>query len=354
MPETIVFRTTYYHNTPLEWLGALFIILAGVVCAKLLYWVFGNVLKKLSSKTKTKLDDIIIDMSEEPASFALVLAAIWIALKQLTFPSGAESFISGAFQFVVTLNVAWLVTRLLDALYKQYIIPIAEKSKTDLDDQVLPIIRKGTKIVIWVLAVIIALNNAGYDVGAALAGLGIGGLALAMASRDMVANVFGGMTIFLDKPFTINDRIKVDGIDGICHEIGLRTTRLRTLDGTLVTIPNSTFSDEPVENISAEPSRKITCTIGLTYDMTAEQVEEAITTLREIAESHEDTEEKVLVAFTEFGDFSMNVLFIYYITKGADILKTRTEINLATLQAFNEKGLEMAFPTQTVYTIPPN
>lgn len=107
---------------------------------------------------------------------------------------------------------------------------------------------------------IVALNNAGYDVGALIAGLGIGGLALAMAARDTVSNVFGGFTIFTDRPFTLNDRIKVSGFDGTVDEIGIRSTRLRTLAGTLVTIPNSTFSESAVENVSAEPSRKVVMT----------------------------------------------------------------------------------------------
>ena len=119
----------------------------------------------------------------------------------------------------------------------------------------------------------------------------------------------------------------------------------------MVTIPNATFSDTPVENVSAEPSRKVVSTLGLTYDMKPAQMREAMDTLRAIAEAHEGLEETVKVCFSEFGDFSMNILFIYYIKKGADILGTKTDINMAILEQFTEKGLEMAFPTQTLYNI---
>lgn len=345
-----ILNHTYYGNTAIEWLIALAIMLGSVVAGKLLYWVFGNVFKKLTSKSETKLDDIIVDMVEEPVALVVVLAGVWYALHGLELGEGVREFVGNAFHFVIVLNVAWLITRLLDSVYQEYLVPLADKSETDLDDQVLPIVRKGTKIIIWILATIIALNNAGYDVGAALAGLGIGGLALAMAGKDTVENMFGGLTIFMDKPFTIHDRVRVAGYEGTVEEIGLRSTRIKTLEGRIVTIPNSQFSGSPVENVTAEPTRKVLSTIGLTYDMSADQMEEALAILRKIAEEHEGTDENIIVGFSGFGDFSMNILFIYYIVKDVDIVETQTEINLAILRAFADKGLDMAFPTQTIYT----
>ncbi len=195
-----------------------------------------------------------------------------------------------------------------------------------------------------------ALNNAGYDVAALIAGLGIGGLALAMAAKDTVSNVFGGFTIFTDRPFTLNDRIKVAGYEGYIREIGLRSTRLQTLEGRVVTIPNSRFSDTPVENVTLEPSRKVVLNLGLTYDTSPEQMRRALDILTQIGTQHVELEDRLLVSFNGFGDFSMNILFIYYIKSGADILGTQTEINLLILDRFNAAGLEFAFPTQTLYT----
>jgi MscS family membrane protein len=127
---------------------------------------------------------------------------------------------------------------------------------------------------------------------------------------------------------------------------------LQTLDGTLVTIPNSSFSDSPVENVSAEPSRKVVLNLGLTYDTKPENMKQAMEILQEIAAGNEGAEEKVLVSFNAFGDFAMNVLMIYYIKKEADILGTQTAMNMAILERFNAAGLEFAFPTQTLYTKP--
>jgi MscS family membrane protein len=200
------------------------------------------------------------------------------------------------------------------------------------------------------LTVVIALNNVGYDVAALLAGLGIGGLAMAMAAKDTVSNVFGGVTIFTDQPFTINDRIRASGFDGTVEEIGVRSTRIRTLDGTLVTIPNSSFAESAVENVSAEPSRKVKVNLGLTYDTTPEQMQEAMTILADIADGNDGLLENRTISFNAFGDSAMNIIFIYYIKKGAAIMDVQTEINMEILSRFNARGLEFAFPTQTIYT----
>jgi MscS family membrane protein len=242
-----------------------------------------------------------------------------------------------------------MLTRVLDAIYREYLLPIADKSENDLDDQLLPILQKGTKLAVWSIGFIVALNNAGYDVGALIAGLGIGGLALAMAAKDTVSNIFGGFTIFSDRPFKLNDRVKVSGYDGTVTDIGVRSTRLKTLEGRVVTIPNSTFSESAVENVSLEPSRKIVLNLGLTYDTTPEQMQQAMALLKDIAASNDGAEENVLTGFNAFGDFAMNIIFIYYIKKSADILGTQTEMNMKILDEFTKAGLDFAFPTQTLY-----
>ncbi len=340
----------YYGNTVKEWLIAFAIMVGAAVAGKVAYWILSRVVKRATAKTETRIDDLIVDMVEEPLALVVTIIGIWYAVGTLHLSDHVRGLLDGGVQFVVVLLGAWLVTRLFDALFKEYLVPIAEKSESDLDDQLLPIVRRGTKFIIWAMAIIMALNNAGYNVGAALAGLGIGGLALAMASKDTVANMFGGLTIFMDQPFKLNDRVKISGFDGTVTEIGLRSTRLVTLEGRKVTIPNAEFSENPVENVSAEPSRKVASTIGLVYDTGPDQMKEALAALKQIADDHEATEEKVIVAFTEFADSSMNLVFIYYIKSGADIMQTQTDINLAILETFAAKGLDMAYPTQTILT----
>ncbi len=344
-----ILHAVYWNNTVLAWLTALVIALLSIMAGKLVYWLLATVLRRLTARTQSRLDDIIIDMIEEPLSAATIVAGIWFALSTLSLPAGLDRFVSNVMQFLIVMMIAWLASRLIDSLIREYLVPLTEKSENTLDDQLMPILRKGLKIVIWALAVIIGFNNAGYDVAALLAGLGVGGLALAMAAKDTVANVFGGFTIFVDQPFHVGDRIRVCGFDGTATEIGVRSTRLRTLDGRVVTIPNAQFADSPIENVSWEPSRKITLELGLTYDTSAERMEEAMNTIREIIAAHDATEEKTLVNFTGFGDSALLIKVIYYIRKGADIGSTQTDINLAILRRFNEAKLEFAYPTQMIF-----
>ncbi len=342
---------TYYGNSLKSWLIALTIIVLSMMIGKIVYWFFSKIAKLITAKSRSKFDDIIVDMIEEPVTFMVVIMGIWFALGSLSLPEGFTNLIANAYQVIIALLVGWLLSRLFDAIYQEYLIPLTEKTESELDDQLAPILSKGVKMIIWSMAVIIGLNNAGYDVAALIAGLGIGGLALAMAAKDTVSNVFGGLTIFTDKPFKLKDRIQISGFDGTVVEIGVRSTRLKTLDGRIVTIPNAKFTDAPVENISLEPTRKIKLNLGLTYDTSPEKMQLAMDILKQIHAENSNTTEEAIIGFNAFGDFSMNILFIYYIKKGEDIMQTQTAINMAVLKQFNQAGLDFAFPTQTLYNI---
>lgn len=345
------FEKTFYGNTVWEWMISLLIITGAFIGAKILYWVFGNIVKKITGKTKSQLDDLIVDKIEEPLVLAFVLGGFWLGLSYLNLSDGFANFMEKAFYVAITFDVSWLVVRLVDALIVEYLTPLVKKTDADLDDQLLPIVRKSLKAVIWIIAIIVGLNNAGYNVGALLAGLGLGGLAFAMAAKDSVANLFGGISVFMDKPFKINDRIQIEGYDGTITDIGLRSTKLKTLAGRIVTIPNHKFTDSYIENVTSEPNRKKSLTLGLTYDMTPEDIQKGIDILKQIDKESKYTEQECVVYFDSFGDFSLNIQFTYYIKKGTDYWYLGpNHTNMQILKKFNEAGLEFAFPTQTIIT----
>ncbi len=344
------FEKTFYGNTVAEWSVSLLIIAGTFIAAKAIYWIFGNIIKRITKKTKSKLDDIIIDKIEEPVVLAFVLGGIWFAVRYLNLSDAALNFTDKAFYIAFTFDVSWMVVRLVDSLLIEYLTPLVRKTKGDLDDQLLPVIRKALKTAIWVIAVVVGLNNAGYDVGALLAGLGLGGLAFAMAAKDSVANLFGGITVFIDKPFKIGDRIVIDGYDGTVTDMGMRSTKLRTLAGRIVTIPNKNFTEKYIENISSEPSRKIAMSLGLIYDTLPKDILKAIDILKDIDKKSKYTKDDCVAVFESFGDFSLNITFIYYIAKGEDIWAAIHDTNTEILTRFNEAGLEFAFPTQTILT----
>ena len=340
----------YWGNNVWRWLFALGIVLISVITAKILYWFSGNVIKKITAKTKTKLDDLLIDKLEEPIIFSIIIGGYWWAINFLHTDPEWYNFLSRIGFFALIIDLTWLISRTFDAIVEEYIVPLTEKSESNFDDQILPIIRKGIRTVIWIMGIVVGLDNLGIDITAAIAGLGIGGLALALAAQDMVKNIFGGIMIFLDKPFKVGDRIQISGYDGSVEEVGLRSTRVRTLDGRILTLPNHVFSDNSVINVSSEPNRKVVMNFGLTYDTSPENIQKGMDIIREIAvKNAERVEDDFALAFNSFGDFSLGILFVYRIKSGADILQTQTDMNMEILNRFNAENLEFAFPTQTIF-----
>ncbi len=342
-------QEVYFKNSIANWVIAICGILLSILIAKVMYWILSNIVKKITARTKSNLDDLLIEKLEGPIALAIGLFGVWVFVDVLALPNGLKKFLDVLFYILTVINIVWTSTRLVDAVIDEYIVPLTEKSSSDLDDQILPIMRKALKATLWILAIIIGLSNAGYDVGALIAGLGIGGLAFALAAQDSVKNLFGGITIFTDKPFKIKDRVIASGHDGFIEEIGLRSTRLRTTEGRRVTIPNSVFSNTSIENISSEPSKKVILNLGLTYDMNYEKMNLALSTLKEIAEKNKNIETNYTINFNNFLDSSLNIEFVYFIRKDKNIPSSQTEMNLEILKNFNEKGIEFAFPTQTIF-----
>ena len=339
--------TIYLNNSLQTWLISIGIAAISIVAGKLFYWIIQKTLKVYTKHTSTDLDFIFVDMLEEPLSLAITLFGLWFAIDMLILADSISKLIDSIFYFLVIFNIAWFFTRLFDALIEKYVVHRVAASETDLDDILLPIIRKIVKIAIWTMTIIIGIDNAGYSVTTMITGLGIGGLVFALAAQDTVSNLFGGFVIFSDKPFSLKDRIILNGYEGHVVEIGLRSTKLRTLEGRIVTIPNSTVTDTAVLNVSQEPGRKIKFFLGLTYDTTPKKMEEAKSILTDILQTNQDTRDSV-IAFDSFGDFSLNILCIYWIKQEAPIVPTQDIVNMEILKRFNDAQLDFAFPTQTV------
>ena len=343
-----VLHQEFYGNSILNWAIAVGILILSFVVVKMLYWIFSNVIRRLTSKTKTNLDDVLINKLEKPLTYLILILGYWISIHYLFFKEEVEVVLENAAYFLLVVDVTAILSRIVDALISEVIMPITEKSDSSFDNQLIPVIQKGVRSIIWVLGIIIGLDNIGFDITAMIAGLGIGGLVLALAAQDSVKNIFAGIMIFLDKPFRIKDRIQVDGFDGTVEEVGLRSTRLRTLEGRIVTIPNSRFTDNSVTNVSSQPTLKVKLNLGLTYDTDEVQMQKAIDILEDIVKDQEAITDDYAAGFNGFGDFSLNILFIYYVKPDSHWLDTQTLVNKEILRRFNKEGLEFAFPTQTI------
>ncbi|HLP05593.1 MAG TPA: mechanosensitive ion channel family protein [Paludibacter sp.] len=341
---------TFYGNTVYNWLVSIGIIVGALVLNKIIVLLNKHVIHRLTSKTKNRLDDILFQMLEAPVLLGIALIAIWIAADRLHLPKSFETFVHKAYQLLTVLNVTWFAVRLVNALIEEYLLPIAnDPNNKRIDSNILPIIRRSLLGAIWSIGAVMALNNMGVNVETLIASLGIGGLAFALAAQDTIKNIFGGITIFTDRPFRIGDRIIVNNYDGIVEDIGIRSIRLRTLERKLVIIPNYKIVDSFIENVSAEPMRRVLSKIGLTYSTTPAQMNEALQIMKNMPAKVKGIDKEINAFFSEFGDYSMDITFIYYIKKDSEIPKTISEVNIELLRAFNETGLEFAFPTQTIH-----
>jgi MscS family membrane protein len=329
-----------------KWFFALAYILGGFVVGIISSWIFKNVFRRLFAKTKTRIDDILLASVEKPIVAVIVFLGIRMGIDVLTLEPGVAPWINKTIAILIAGAVAWALAKLLDGIVEEYLVPYVQKSEGNLDDQLLPILRKGVKIVVWAIAAIFAIKEAGYDIGAILAGLGIGGVAIALAAKDTLSNFFGSVAVFIDRPFMINDRVKVAGFDGTVIEIGLRTSRLKTLDNRIVTLPNSVFASGAIENVSSEPSTKVACVIDLDRSIGHEGAKAAIAILLDVASSTAGLDTGTIAALTGFGDYSFKVTFIVFVRKDADYFGALNALNLEILRRFSEGGIGLAVPTR--------
>lgn len=338
----------FYGNTVKTWLISLGIILGSVLLAKLTYWILGKTIKQITARTKSKLDDILVDKLQEPGMMAIIIIGSWYAINLLKLKPGVSLFFHNAYILAMAINITWFVSRTVDTIVGQYLSPYVQKNETRLDDALMPIFRRGIKIIIWIIGIIMGLNNAGFDVAALIAGLGIGGLALALASQDTVKNIISGLMIILDKPFKIGDKISVDkNYEGIVEDIGVRSTRLRLGDGRQVTMPNMLFADKPIINISREPAQKVVTTIRLAVDTPPDQMKLALQSIEEITNGQAQlVPGSTQAIFSGFALGHHEISLTYLIETGNNAGKVQNEINNKILEVFTRHQIAFAPPAQ--------
>lgn len=342
------FNQKIYNNTLYDWVFSLIIVVASVVIARVVYWLISKILRQYTKETDTDIDDLIIKKLDAPVALGVVLIGIRYALKLLEFPRLVNGYVHRGFVLMVALTVTWLLTRIVRGAIEYYFRRHAQAGTPDkADSQIMMMAKRASVILIWAIGIVVGLNNAGFDVGALIAGLGIGGLALALAAQDTVKNIIGGMVVFIDKPFYIGDVIKIKETEGTVIYTGIRSTRIRMGNGRIVTIPNAQFTDSAIENITLEPAKRIVNHLLLPFDTPVEKIDEAITILKNIVEHSPDVNHYDAIIFLEkFSQFSVDVNFTYHIKKGSDIHATQTDINIQILQKFKQTGIEFAYPTQ--------
>ncbi len=328
---------------------AFLVILISLVFKNSLAWLISGSLKKITARTKTSLDDKLLEATKKPLGYLVMAVGIRVALGNLIEHDGLFNCANS----LIVAAVIWVLLRAADVI-SEFFQSLAAKTETKFDDQLVPLGRKALKIFI-VLCGAIAVATA-FDqmdkFGTLLAGLGLGGLAFALAAKDTVANIFGAIMIYVDRPFQIGDLILADGQKGVVEDIGLRSTKIRTASKTLISIPNGNLANMTIDNFSKMPKRRVYITVGVTYESTPDQMEKAVEAIKNILRTNADVhQEFFLVNFTDFADSSLDIMVYYYTktTVWAEHMEVRQEINLAIMRTLEDLGMEIAFPSRTVY-----
>ena len=344
----------YLLKSPLwRYLAVLAILVILSVGGKLLSNFLASMTIALNDTEETIRLGLVLQAALWPIRILLVAIAVY-AVKGLSLLSlTLERFAGTAVSVLGAVAVAFFAYRLLDVLEYE-LTRFAKREDTKLDLNFVKLIRMITRVLVVVFGAIYILQAiTGKPLNALLAGLGIGGLAVALAAQDTLKNFFGSIMIMLDKPFVVGDRVTVDGVDGPVEDIGFRSTRIRTFPGHLVAVPNEKMARINIENIGRRPSIRRLTNITITYDTPPEKVDRALTIIKEILNNHEgmDPEFPPRVYFNEFNDASLNIMMIYWYFPPNywDFLALNERVNLQIMKAFEAEGIEFAFPTTTTY-----
>ena len=337
-----------WGNTIENWGISILIILGAIIIVKLLSLLGKKVIKPFVTGTDNHLDDVIFYSLEAPVKFAIILLGIWIAIHRLVYPDSFVKVVVNAYSILIVLDITWFFGRLFSSLLQVY----WGKQSNGQANKMMPIIKRTILVIVWLIGIVMALSNVGVNISALLGTLGIGGIAFALAAQDTVKNVFGAFTILTDTPISIGDTIRVDSYEGTVVDVGVRSTKIMNYDKRIITFPNYKITDTSIVNISSEPMRRVVLNLGLTYDTTSEKMKEALELLKSIPKRVENVSSNpsdIVAVFTEYSDSALVIMYIYFIEKQGDILGVTSNMNMEILAAFNKAGLNLAFPTRTVY-----
>lgn len=342
-------NTIYFNNSVQSWLVALGL----VAISFLLGWFVSYLLKRWvirgAANTEGKIDDLIAGVGNRLVCLIVFLAGLHAAFRTLVLDKGLSDLLWAMFVLLWTILGAVFVERLINGFFIYYMSRVKDHDGL-VDRQLIPIIRSVVSVTVWIIALLFALANLGFNISSILAGLGIGGLALAMASKDLLSNLFGAFTILIQGPFRVGDAVNYQGYSGTIERLGLRSTQMRTYEGHLVSIPNSLATTSVVENVSRRPSFRVLFKLGLDYGTSHENCDLAVAEIRKAIESVEGTMMEPSVHFLEFGQSSLVLQVLYYIEDQGRIMDIKHEVNRKILEGLAGISVELAIPAMNIHT----
>ncbi len=333
----------YFQN---EYLFSLVVILFFAIAAKLLLFVFNMYLQTFAAKTKTKVDDLIFENTKRPLFYLVFMYGLKIAALHLGFMGVTTKIVHSVMAALFLL----IIMRVIDVLIETWGVTIAKKTKTKVDEVLLPLLHKIGRAIYLIIAFLWILKIWDIDITPYLAGVGISGLVLGFALQDTLKNVFGGMSLLMDKTYQIGDKVKLEsGEVGIIHDIGLRSTKLVTYDNEALYIPNGYLANSRVLNYTRPtPAVKVTILFGVEYGTEAENVRRVV--LGVISKMNDVQKDPApVVQFLEMGDFALKFRAQFWVDHWDKAFLKKLEATEKIYDGLNKAKIAIPFPTQTIY-----
>ncbi len=339
-------------------IGLTILLLATVLASVMLRSVVFSTIGKLTRKTSSTLDDRLLTATRKPSSLLVYILGLSLAFNFIEsrysdlIDEGLYRVVDSIIFGIGVAVVAILIVKIISAVLKWYGDTFAAKTDTTFDDEFVPLLDRTVKIVVVTLAILIVLDHFGVDIKGLLTVLGIGSLAVALAAQDTLANMIGGFTIMIDRPFRIKDLVKLpDGQRAIVHEIGIRSSKFLTFDNTLVIVPNAELVKSTVHNITyPKPMVRIVVDVGVSYDSDIRKVREVM--LDEAAKNPEILgEPEPQFFFLSFGDSSLDVSLRCHVARAEDHRQISSELREQILERFRVEGIEIPFPQRVITVV---
>ncbi|MCW8905630.1 MAG: mechanosensitive ion channel family protein [Sedimenticola sp.] len=349
IPESLKRRDFLLQNW--QWLGLFLIVLLGVVADKMVSFLLARLVHRWKNRSRHSEYQQLSDQVLRPLGLTVMAVIWWVGINLLGLEETALLVLLLAVKFLASLSGVWTAYRLVD-IVAVYLLKRAHLTDSKLDDALVPLIPRTLKIFVTVVGFVFIADNIDVDISSLLAGLGLGGLAFALAAKDMVQNLFGSATVLMDRTFSVGDWVIVGSVEGSVERIGFRSTRIRTFYNSVVTVPNSRFITADVDNMGERRYRRLSCKLSLTYDTPPERIEAFCEGVRELIRQHPYMRKDYYhVYLNEFAASALNVLlYVFWETpEWSTELRERHRFMLDILRLAKRLGVEFAFPTQTLY-----
>ncbi|MGO4771207.1 mechanosensitive ion channel family protein [Flavobacterium sp. W22_SRS_FK3] len=341
-----ILNTTFLDNTFLSWLIAAGMIIASIIIIKTVKVVVIKRLKNWAMNTKTTWDNFIIEVVDKSVLPILYISSFYFALLTLKLPDNINKVIHIAYMFSFT----FFILKIISAAFKKFVYSFIQRSEESESKQkqaggLIAIVN----IIIWICGLIFLIDNMGYNVTTLIAGLGVGGIAIALAAQAVLGDLFSYFVIFFDRPFEIGDFVVLGDDNGVIEYIGIKTTRIRTLSGEQLICSNTDLTNSRLRNYKRMEKRRIVFSLGVTYQTTHSQLAEIPNIVKGIIDSQSQLQFD-RGHFSGYGDFSLNFEFVYFVLD-ADYnlyMDNQQKVYLEIFSAFEKEGIDFAYPTQTI------